>query len=170
MTEEPSLPDALNDTERFVAERFVGQPLEVVAPLTGGEDGFVRPLLLETRRAIFEFVQDRNHRLLPDRARRRLAAYRDSGGALQGCGPAAPTALTTHTTPWTSTPASTSSKTRTDRRDPSASGHPPRCCPDRQPGGGSGLGRLLLDAGAPLDVFDRVQESSPLGWAAHGSR
>ena len=30
--------------------------------------------------------------------------------------------------------------------------------------------RLLLDAGAPLDVFDDVHESSPLHWAVHGSR
>ena len=28
--------------------------------------------------------------------------------------------------------------------------------------------RLLIEAGAPLDVFDSVHESSPLGWAAHG--
>ena len=30
--------------------------------------------------------------------------------------------------------------------------------------------RLLLDAGAPLDVFDDVHEASPLHWAVHGSR
>ena len=30
--------------------------------------------------------------------------------------------------------------------------------------------RLLIDAGAPLDVFDGVHNSSPLGWAVHGSR
>lgn len=30
--------------------------------------------------------------------------------------------------------------------------------------------RLLIDAGAPLDVFDDVHGSSPLGWAVHGSR
>lgn len=30
--------------------------------------------------------------------------------------------------------------------------------------------RLLIDAGAPLDDFDSVHESSPLGWAVHGSR
>lgn len=30
--------------------------------------------------------------------------------------------------------------------------------------------RLLVDAGAPLDVFDDVHRSSPLGWAVHGSR
>jgi len=30
--------------------------------------------------------------------------------------------------------------------------------------------RLLIDAGAPLEVFDRVHSSSPLGWAVHGSR
>ena len=30
--------------------------------------------------------------------------------------------------------------------------------------------RLLLDAGAPLDVFDDTHESSPLHWAVHGSR
>lgn len=30
--------------------------------------------------------------------------------------------------------------------------------------------RLLIDAGAPLDVFDPVHFSSPLGWAIHGSR
>ncbi len=30
--------------------------------------------------------------------------------------------------------------------------------------------QLLLDAGAPLEVFDPVHESSPLGWAVHGSR
>ncbi len=30
--------------------------------------------------------------------------------------------------------------------------------------------RLLIDAGAPLDVFDAAHQSSPLGWAVHGSR
>ena len=30
--------------------------------------------------------------------------------------------------------------------------------------------RLLIEAGAPLDVFDRCHESSPLHWAIHGSR
>ncbi len=30
--------------------------------------------------------------------------------------------------------------------------------------------RLLIDAGAPLDVFDDVHEASPVHWAAHGSR
>lgn len=30
--------------------------------------------------------------------------------------------------------------------------------------------RLLVDAGAPLDVFDATHQSSPLGWAVHGSR
>lgn len=30
--------------------------------------------------------------------------------------------------------------------------------------------RLLIDAGAPLDVFDAVHEASPLHWAVHGSR
>ena len=30
--------------------------------------------------------------------------------------------------------------------------------------------RLLLDAGAALDVFDATHDSSPLGWAVHGSR
>ena len=30
--------------------------------------------------------------------------------------------------------------------------------------------RLLIAAGAPLDVFDPVYESSPIGWVAHGSR
>ena len=30
--------------------------------------------------------------------------------------------------------------------------------------------RLLLDAGASLEVFDGVHQSSPLGWAVHGSR
>lgn len=30
--------------------------------------------------------------------------------------------------------------------------------------------RLLIDAGAALDVFDAVHESSPIGWAVHGSR
>ena len=30
--------------------------------------------------------------------------------------------------------------------------------------------RLLIDAGAPLDVFDDMHESSPLHWAVHGSR
>lgn len=30
--------------------------------------------------------------------------------------------------------------------------------------------RLLIEAAAPLDVFDSVHESSPLGWAVHGSR
>lgn len=36
--------------------------------------------------------------------------------------------------------------------------------------GQPGNARLLLEAGAPLDVFDRVHRSSPLGWAVHGSR
>lgn len=30
--------------------------------------------------------------------------------------------------------------------------------------------RLLIAAGAPLDVFDETHDSSPLGWAVHGSR
>src|SRR5262245_18073262 len=30
--------------------------------------------------------------------------------------------------------------------------------------------RLLLEAGAPLDVFDAIHRSSPIGWAVHGSR
>jgi len=30
--------------------------------------------------------------------------------------------------------------------------------------------RLLIDAGAPLEVFDTTHETSPLGWAVHGSR
>lgn len=30
--------------------------------------------------------------------------------------------------------------------------------------------RLLIDAGAPLDEFDATHQSSPLGWAVHGSR
>lgn len=30
--------------------------------------------------------------------------------------------------------------------------------------------RLLIDAGAPLEIFDAVHHSSPLGWAVHGSR
>ncbi len=30
--------------------------------------------------------------------------------------------------------------------------------------------KILLEAGAPLDIFDHVHESSPLGWAIHGSR
>ncbi|HEX9795346.1 MAG TPA: ankyrin repeat domain-containing protein [Planctomycetota bacterium] len=30
--------------------------------------------------------------------------------------------------------------------------------------------RLLIDAGAPLDVFEDAHQSSPLGWAVHGSR
>ena len=30
--------------------------------------------------------------------------------------------------------------------------------------------RLLLQAGAPVDVFDSVHQSSPIGWAVHGSR
>ena len=30
--------------------------------------------------------------------------------------------------------------------------------------------RLLIDAGAPINVFDSIHESSPLGWAVHGSR
>lgn len=29
---------------------------------------------------------------------------------------------------------------------------------------------LLLDAGAPVNVFDAIHRSSPLGWAVHGSR
>ena len=31
-------------------------------------------------------------------------------------------------------------------------------------------GRLLVDAGAPLDIFEETHESSPLHWAVHGSR
>ncbi|MDE2980697.1 MAG: ankyrin repeat domain-containing protein [Gemmatimonadota bacterium] len=30
--------------------------------------------------------------------------------------------------------------------------------------------RLLIDAGAPLDIFEDVHDSSPLHWAVHGSR
>lgn len=30
--------------------------------------------------------------------------------------------------------------------------------------------RLLIDAGAPLDIFDSVHHSSPLHWAVHGAR
>ncbi len=30
--------------------------------------------------------------------------------------------------------------------------------------------RLLIEAGAPLNDFDSVHDSSPLGWAVHGSR
>ena len=30
--------------------------------------------------------------------------------------------------------------------------------------------RALVDAGAPLEIFDSVHHSSPLGWAVHGSR
>jgi len=30
--------------------------------------------------------------------------------------------------------------------------------------------RLLLEAGASVDIFDTVHQSSPLGWAVHGSR
>ena len=30
--------------------------------------------------------------------------------------------------------------------------------------------RLLIQAGAPLDVFDATHESSPIGWAVHGCR
>ncbi len=30
--------------------------------------------------------------------------------------------------------------------------------------------RLLVEAGAPLEVFDATHHSSPLGWAVHGSR
>ena len=30
--------------------------------------------------------------------------------------------------------------------------------------------RLLLDAGASIDVWDTVHQSSPIGWAVHGSR
>lgn len=30
--------------------------------------------------------------------------------------------------------------------------------------------RILLDAGAPVDVFDPIHHSSPLHWAVHGSR
>lgn len=36
--------------------------------------------------------------------------------------------------------------------------------------GQPGNARILVDRGAPLDVFDPVHESSPLHWAAHGSR
>ncbi len=30
--------------------------------------------------------------------------------------------------------------------------------------------RILIEAGAPLEVFDATHRSSPLGWAVHGSR
>jgi ankyrin repeat protein len=30
--------------------------------------------------------------------------------------------------------------------------------------------RLLIAAGAPLGIFDETHDSSPLGWAVHGSR
>lgn len=36
--------------------------------------------------------------------------------------------------------------------------------------GQPGNARLLIDAGAPLDVFEDVHHSSPLHWAVHGSR
>ena len=36
--------------------------------------------------------------------------------------------------------------------------------------GQPGNGRLLIDAGAPLDVFDDIHEASPIHWAVHGSR
>lgn len=36
--------------------------------------------------------------------------------------------------------------------------------------GQPGNARLLIEAGAPLDVFDATHHSSPLGWAVHGSR
>ena len=36
--------------------------------------------------------------------------------------------------------------------------------------GQPGCARLLIDAGAPLDVFDRAHTTTPLGWAVHGSR
>ena len=36
--------------------------------------------------------------------------------------------------------------------------------------GQPGNGRLLIDAGAPLDVFEDVHEASPIHWAVHGSR
>lgn len=36
--------------------------------------------------------------------------------------------------------------------------------------GQPGNARLLINAGAPLDVFDDAHESSPLHWAVHGSR
>ncbi len=36
--------------------------------------------------------------------------------------------------------------------------------------GQPGNARLLIDAGAPLDLFDDAHESSPLHWAVHGSR
>lgn len=30
--------------------------------------------------------------------------------------------------------------------------------------------RLLIEAGAPLEIFEETHQSSPLGWAVHGSR
>ena len=30
--------------------------------------------------------------------------------------------------------------------------------------------RLLIDAGASLNIFDKVHESAPIGWVSHGSR
>jgi ankyrin repeat protein len=36
--------------------------------------------------------------------------------------------------------------------------------------GQPGNGRLLIDAGAPLDIFDDAHQASPIHWAAHGSR
>ncbi|MBO6576603.1 MAG: ankyrin repeat domain-containing protein [Rhodothermales bacterium] len=32
------------------------------------------------------------------------------------------------------------------------------------------MARILVAAGAPLDVFDPVHEASPIGWVTHGSR
>src|SRR5262249_18084601 len=36
--------------------------------------------------------------------------------------------------------------------------------------GRAAMGRLLVELGAPLDLRDKTYGSSPLGWAAHGSR
>ena len=36
--------------------------------------------------------------------------------------------------------------------------------------GQPGNAQLLIEAGAPLDIFDTIHHSSPLGWAVHGSR
>lgn len=36
--------------------------------------------------------------------------------------------------------------------------------------GSPGNARLLIEAGAPLEIFDATHRSTPLGWAVHGSR
>lgn len=65
----------------YYAGNLLGRDGRVVAILDW-DDACVRPLLLETAGALFEFARDPDHRIVPDRARRFLATYLNSGGPL----------------------------------------------------------------------------------------